>query len=182
MTYSLGKKSESFLVGVHPGLVSVVRSAIKITKQDFSVIDGLRDQTRQKALVAAGASRSNNSLHLVQVDGYGWAVDLLPYGTFKDPWPRNSDNPTIRGQKLDCFKEVIRAMFEAADKEGFPLVNGNDWDGDGIITALDPDERGQISDYPHFQKCRPTERAQERCRLGMQRRIAARARGEAVVW
>lgn len=42
MTYQLGNKSLQTLEGVHPDLVAVVKLAITLTEQDFSVGEGLR--------------------------------------------------------------------------------------------------------------------------------------------
>ena len=89
MPYVLGAKSRAELKGVHPDLVRVVERAIQITSQDFSVHDGLRTLEEQKRLVAAGASQTMNSKHRPQADGYGHAVDLVPYinGKLRWEWP-----------------------------------------------------------------------------------------------
>lgn len=79
MTFSLGEKSKARLVGVHPSLVAVVESAIGGTKQDFTVFDGRRTLEKQKALKASGASKTLKSKHLIQGDGFGHAVDLVPW-------------------------------------------------------------------------------------------------------
>lgn len=77
--YTLGKTSRARLQGVHPKLVKVIERAIEITQIDFAVHEGLRTPDRQRRLVASGASQTLNSKHLKQADGYGHAVDLLPY-------------------------------------------------------------------------------------------------------
>ena len=69
--YKLGQRSLQNLSGVHPDLVSVVKRAIEITKQDFSVIEGVRNIDRQRQLVKSGASTTMNSRHLT-----GPAVDI----------------------------------------------------------------------------------------------------------
>ena len=58
MGYKLGKRSLSKLAGVDERLVTVVRYAIGVTKQDFSVIFGLRTLDEQRALVAKCASHT----------------------------------------------------------------------------------------------------------------------------
>jgi peptidoglycan L-alanyl-D-glutamate endopeptidase CwlK len=70
---TFSERSEKNLTGVHPDLVRVMRRALEITTIDFVVIEGLRTLTRQKQLVAAGASKTMNSRHLT-----GHAVDLCP--------------------------------------------------------------------------------------------------------
>ncbi len=79
MTHVLGDKSRAALVGVHPVLVQVVTKAITLTKQDFIVFEGVRSLTRQRELVAKGASKTMNSMHIKQKDGFGHAVDLVPW-------------------------------------------------------------------------------------------------------
>lgn len=79
MGYRLGKHSLQQLEGVHPQLVGVVREAILLTGQDFTVHTGLRSRAEQRRLVEKGVSQTMNSKHLKQPDGYGHAVDLVPY-------------------------------------------------------------------------------------------------------
>jgi len=74
MSYKLGKRSLSKLEGVDERMVAVVKYAIGVSKQDFSVICGLRTIEEQRALVAKGASQTMKSKHL---DGI--AVDLMAY-------------------------------------------------------------------------------------------------------
>ena len=74
MGYKLSKRSLSRLEGVNESLITVVKYAIGVTKQDFSVICGLRTIEEQRALVAKGASQTMKSKH---IDGN--AVDLMAY-------------------------------------------------------------------------------------------------------
>ena len=74
MTYKLGKGSLAKLEGVDERMVAVVKYAITATKQDFSVICGMRTFDEQRELVAKGASQTMKSKHLA-----GIAVDLLAY-------------------------------------------------------------------------------------------------------
>ena len=69
--FHLGTRRRARLEGVHPDLVRVVERAIELTEVDFTVLEGLRNVSRQKELVAAGASQTMNSRHLT-----GHAVDL----------------------------------------------------------------------------------------------------------
>jgi peptidoglycan L-alanyl-D-glutamate endopeptidase CwlK len=86
MPYSLGAKSRAELKGVHPNLVCVVERAIKISEQDFSVHDGLRTEAEQRAYVKSGVSQTMNSMHRPQADGFGHAVDLVPFINGKLRW------------------------------------------------------------------------------------------------
>ena len=139
MTYRLSTKSLQRLQGVHPKLQSVVKLAITKTKQDFSVLEGVRTPERQRELYEQGRSKPGqvvtwtlNSNHFVnKVTGFGHAVDLIPY-------PVDWDD-------LKKFDEISRAMFEAAKELGVKIRWGADWDMDGK-----PRERGE-TDSPHFE-------------------------------
>lgn len=138
MTYQLGAESLARLDGVHPDLVRVVKRAITLTSQDFKVLEGVRSADRQKELYAKGRTKPGpkvtwtmQSKHLKQADGFGHAVDLVPY-----PLDWNS---------LVKFDAIAKAMFEAAKAEGVALRWGADWDRDGK-----PRERKE-TDSPHFE-------------------------------
>ena len=107
MSYKLSQRSMQHLSGVHPDLVAVVKRAIEITEQDFSVIEGVRHINRQRELVAKGASKTMNSRHLT-----GHAVDLAPY-------PVNWD--------WEYFYPIADAMKAAADELEVDLEWGGDW-------------------------------------------------------
>lgn len=108
MTYKLGSRSLQNLSGVHPDLVAVVKRAIQITEQDFTVIEGVRNINRQRELVRKGASKTMNSRHLT-----GHAVDMVP-------WP-------IDWNDLERFEVVSEAMKKAAEELDIPIVWGGDW-------------------------------------------------------
>lgn len=105
--FVLSNKSLSKLDGVHPALVAVVQRAIKITKQDFMVIEGLRSLERQRQLVASGASQTMNSRHLT-----GHAVDIVPYPLSWD-WP--------------LYYPIADAMKKAAVELDVDLEWGGEW-------------------------------------------------------
>ena len=107
MTYHLGSKSLKKLEGVHPDIVAVVKRAISISDQDFSVGEGLRSVERQKKLVATGKSTTMNSRHLT-----GHAVDLFPYPLSWD-W--------------EYFYPIADAMKTAAKELKVGLEWGGDW-------------------------------------------------------
>ena len=107
MAYKLGNSSLQKLEGVHPDMVAVIKRAIEITEQDFSVIEGLRSYERQKELVNKGASKTMNSRHLT-----GHAVDIAPYPLSWD-WK--------------YFYPIADAMKDAAQELGIDLEWGGDW-------------------------------------------------------
>ena len=105
--FILSNRSLSNLEGVHPDLVAVVKRAICLTSQDFTVIEGIRSLARQEQLVASGASQTMNSRHLT-----GHAVDLVPYPVSWD-WP--------------LFYPIADAMKLAAEEFNVDLEWGGDW-------------------------------------------------------
>ena len=108
MGYQLGQRSLQNLSGVHPDLVSVVKRAIEITEQDFSVIEGVRNIDRQRQLVKSGASKTMNSRHLT-----GHAVDIAPYPLSWD-W--------------EYLYPIEDAMKKAAEELEVDLEWGGDWE------------------------------------------------------
>ena len=114
MGYKLGKRSLSRLEGVNDDLVTVVKYAIGVTKQDFSVICGLRTIEEQRALVAKGASQTMKSKH---IDGN--AVDLMAYCD-GGRW------------ELNLYDEIAEAMKEGAEAAGVKLRWGAAWTVDDL--------------------------------------------------
>ena len=108
--YKLGKHSLRELKGVHPKLVLVVRAAIKITDQDFTVHDGIRTSEEQEEYVRRRVSQTMNSKHLPQEDGFGHAVDLVPYINGKLRW------------ELDACYEIAMAVREASRLQCEPVA------------------------------------------------------------
>lgn len=106
MTFALGKTSRARLAGVHPRLVAIVERAIVLSGQDFTVFEGLRTLARQKELVRTGASKTLASQHLRQPDGFGHAVDLVPWIGGRARW------------EWGPIYEIARAMRAAAEELG----------------------------------------------------------------
>ena len=112
--YKLGTKSLQNLIGVHPILAFAVVEAIKITKQDFTVFDGVRSMAKQKQYVAEGVSTTFNSYHL-----WGLAVDLVPWVNGKASWSEV------------LFIEIHEAMTMVIKEHNLNIDNGFDlwgWD------------------------------------------------------
>lgn len=136
--YKLGTRSLQRLQGVHPDLVRVVKRAIEIATQDFSVLEGVRTKARQAELYAQGRTTPGDivtwtmkSPHIPGQDGLGRAVDLIP--------------TPLDWKNTAAFDAISKAMFAAAKELGVSIRWGADWDQDGV-----PRERGE-SDSPHFE-------------------------------
>lgn len=133
--YVLSARSRRNLEGVHPKLVSVVRRALELTDQDFTVVEGLRSLETQKAYVAKGVSKTMKSYHLKQKDGYGHAVDLYPY----------YDGSVQVDAPFHRYQMIADAMLKAADELGVVITWGADWNRDGRTSDH------SFIDSPHYQ-------------------------------
>jgi peptidoglycan L-alanyl-D-glutamate endopeptidase CwlK len=148
MSYKLGKNSLAKLEGVDGRMVAVVKYAINVTKQDFSVTCGLRTIEEQRKLVAKGASKTMKRKHLD-----GLAVDLMAYINGRGSW------------ELNLYDDLADAMSEAADLVGcrvrwgaaWHIDNLGDWDGsaeeamNAYIDLRRSEGRRPFIDGPHFE-------------------------------
>jgi len=132
MTYHLGKGSLKNLQGVHPILVSTIKEAITISPVDFTILKngGLRTKEMQRTLVRRGASKTMNSKHRVQSDGYGHAADLVPYIGGQPQW------------KWEPIYRIAAAMRIASRNQGVILRWGGVWDR--ALDVLASDDEGDI--------------------------------------
>jgi len=110
MAYKLSSRSLARLGGVHNDLFAVVERAIQITDVDFTVLEGVRTQSRQRELFNVGATTTMNSRHLT-----GHAVDLGAWvtGGVRWDWP--------------LYHKIAAAMKQAASELDVPLEWGGDW-------------------------------------------------------
>lgn len=108
---TLNDKSLVRLLGVHVDLVAVVKLAASVCPLNFQISEGLRTPDRQRELVAAGKSQTQNSRHLT-----GHAVDVVVIN------PDGSAN-----WSLDKYRTVAASMKAAADKLGIPVIWGGSW-------------------------------------------------------
>ena len=135
-------------MGVEPELKEVVYEAIKVTKIDFGVIEGLRTEEKQKQLVESGASQTMKSKHLE-----GRAVDLMAYIDGRGSW------------ELNVYDEIADAMKEAAIKvdvavrwgAAWTVTDIREWEGtmeDAMNSYIDTrrsEGRRPFIDAPHFE-------------------------------
>lgn len=106
----LDERSLKKLDGVHEDLVRVVTRAADLSEVDFIVTEGLRSMKRQRALVAAGASKTLKSRHLT-----GHAIDFAPVVDGEVTW------------KWPPFFLIADAFKKAAREVGVAIVWGGDW-------------------------------------------------------
>lgn len=134
--YQFSKRSLDNLQGVHPKLKQICMAALGTDMIDFSVIDGVRTLDEQRRLVAKGVSKTMNSKHLKQADGYGHAVDLCPY-----PF----DWSNITNADWARFGFLAGIIRREAQGIGEIVTWGCDWDRDGQTRDH------SFLDAPHFQ-------------------------------
>ena len=122
MTFKLSNSSRAKLEGVHPLLVKVIETAIQRTQTDFGVVCGVRTLAEQQELFDKGASKTMNSNHLIQDDGYSHAVDLMAYVGSRGSW------------ELSLYDDLADAMKIAAEEHGAHIRWGGSWTVDDIRT------------------------------------------------
>lgn len=119
--YKLSKRSLERLNNVHPDLVYVIKLALELGIIDFSVVEGVRSLETQKEYVDKGVSRTLNSKHLIQSDGYGHAVDLYPYPI--DMAKVNKGN----AQEVAKFGLMAGVIKAVAKNAGIDIIWGGEW-------------------------------------------------------
>ena len=126
-----GIESLTNLAECHPDLQRLFEKVIEAW--DCSIVDGKRTLAEQAKNVAKGVSKTMDSKHLQQPDGYSHAVDAVPYP--QPDW--NAVEKSIAAVKhldptLQIFRFYAFSGFVAgvAHAMGIPVRQGVDWDGD----------------------------------------------------
>lgn len=132
MSFVLSQRSLSRLDGVHPDLVRVVKRALELSKQDFSVLEGLRTAERQAQLVKQGLSQTTNSKHLKQTDSFGHAVDLTPWVNGAVSWD------------WVYFYPIAEAVRAAAKELNVKIRWGGAW---CVLNETTNDAKTLVADY-----------------------------------
>lgn len=136
---ALSGAAEAKLVGVKAVLADTIREAARRSAVPFIVTEGLRTAARQAQLVAAGASKTQNSRHLT-----GHAVDLWPVdpATGK-PVPSDaafkagSAQAKAASARLWSDLRAIAAVVKAVAKDrGVQIEWGGDWGWDAPHVQL----------------------------------------------
>jgi len=110
MSFKLSTRSSGRLEGINPDLITVVNTAITLTKVDFGVTCGMRTVEEQEVLVAKGASQTMASKHIT-----GHAVDLVAYVGPNITWA------------LNMYDDLGDAMAKAAKLHGVAIKWGAAW-------------------------------------------------------
>ena len=148
MAFKLSKRSLSRLEGVNPKLVTVVTTAITMSKIDFGVICGLRTIEEQRELVAKGASQTMKSKHIE-----GNAVDLMAYIGSRGSWEMNLYDDIADAMKIAADEHNIQIRWGAA----WHIPDLREWDSsmqDAMNEYIDlrrSQGRRPFIDGPHFE-------------------------------
>lgn len=139
MPFNLGQQSLTQLAKVHPDLVRVVKAAILVSAQDFTVEQGLRSDADQLAAFKRGNSklngipkgqtvggikgtgRGNHQADLT--DGLSHAVDLTPWVDGMILW-----RAVPAAKQWNYIYPVAAAMREAAIAQNVKIRWGGVWD------------------------------------------------------
>lgn len=127
-------KSLERLDTCHPDLQTLAHEALKI--MDCSVVSGVRTIAEQRALFEAEPplTKTMNSKHLKQPDGFSHAIDLAPYVNGGIPW-----------KDLKYFYRMAGVMEMSAHILRINIRWGGNWDSDD-----DLDDQ-KFFDLPHFE-------------------------------
>lgn len=120
----LDRRSRERLATVHPKLRAVIEHAAAAVLQ-YIVTEGVRTKQRQAELVKAGASRTMQSKHLADANGFSRAVDLAVVvgGEIRWDWP--------------LYAKLAAEVKLSAAALGVAIEWGGDW--------------RTFKDGPHFQ-------------------------------
>jgi peptidoglycan L-alanyl-D-glutamate endopeptidase CwlK len=125
-----GKRSLDNLKDVHPDLVRLAMAVIP--HWDCQVVDGSRSIEEQVKNVERGVSKTMESKHLPQGDGFSHAIDIVPYPV---DWPAIERGLVAikradPGMQVAEFYGFIGFMQGMATAMGIKTRVGADWDND----------------------------------------------------
>lgn len=130
MPFSFGKTSLAQIEKLHPALVKVITDALAISPVDYGVLrlGGARTADEQHGLWLQGRfghpgkivtdkdGHKNPSNHQIKADGFGYAVDLVPFAGGKPTW------------NWELIYPMISAVAKVAKSQGISLRWGGVWD------------------------------------------------------
>jgi peptidoglycan L-alanyl-D-glutamate endopeptidase CwlK len=149
MTFKLSRRSRDNLLGVDPDLVAMVEQAIKLTKVDFAVTEGVRTAARQRELFLKGASQiSEGGTHVA-----GRAVDVVAYLGNRISWELNLYDDIADAMRLAALEANVGLRWGAA----WNIPDIRKWDGtmeSAMIHYIDTRRKmgkRPFIDGPHFE-------------------------------
>ena len=130
MAFSFGKTSLAQIENLHPVLKAVITEALAVTPIDYGVLPlgGARTAEQQHDLYLQGRfghpgkivtdkdGHKNPSNHQVKADGFGYAVDIIPFMGGKPTW------------NWEFYFPVIAAVAKVAKAKNVSIRWGGVWD------------------------------------------------------
>lgn len=135
------------LSSVDPKLQKVFKRAIEISKQDFSITEGLR--TKEQCYINWGKGRTASQCTAIGISTKYARPDLPKVTWLKNPLNSNHYNMSGVGRAVDVvpypvdwddlnkFKLIADAVKQASNELGVKVEWGGDWK--------------TSKDYPHFE-------------------------------
>ena len=114
----LSSRSKGNMKGLHKDLVELINLALVESPYDFVVISGERTTKEQRALVDAKKSRTMNSKHIKQSDGYVHAFDFMAL-----------DANGVGTWEYNYYRDIVSAMKRIVARENLDITFGHDWVG-----------------------------------------------------
>ncbi|MGI1669986.1 MAG: hypothetical protein K6L74_06620 [Neptuniibacter sp.] len=157
--YVLGRRSKQRLADCHPVLADVVAEALSVSPIDFTVLETLRTEKRQRHMVRQGKSWTKNSRHLGRVPKHAPELGPIAHAVDLGAWIDDTIN-----WDWDHYFDIADAMKAAAEKHNIRIKWGGCWDYldqyDNAKQARQmyidrKKEAGEkpLSDGPHFELC-----------------------------
>lgn len=158
-TFVLGRRSSQRLEDAHPDLRAVVAVAIQLSSVDFTVIETLRTEQRQRHMVRQGKSQTKNSRHLPRVPKNAPELGAIAHAVDLGAWVNNTVS-----WDWQYYFAIADAMKTAAEALRVRIRWGGGWDYldhyDNAEQAYyayiqrkkDADEK-PFPDGPHFELC-----------------------------
>lgn len=140
--YAFGARSLGFMARVSPALVDIAKEALAESPVDFGCTENqTRTPAEQAEKVRRGVSRSLNGPHVIKADGYGHALDLVPWIDGGFQWgDANWKVHTADGRVLDPFFDIIAAVRRVAIRKATMIRWGGAWDR--ALNSLPADPAG----------------------------------------
>lgn len=157
--YMLGRRSQQRLDQAHPDLIMVVSTAIQISAVDFTVLETLRTEKRQRQKVRQGKSKTKNSRHLARVPRNEPSLGAVAHAVDLGAWINNDVD-----WDWPHYFLIADAMKTAAEAHNVRIKWGGCWD---YLDHYDNAEQAYhayiqrkkdagkepFPDGPHFELC-----------------------------
>lgn len=137
MPFKFGAKSIANMEKVHPALLQAAHYALQKIDVDFGFFEGVRSLELELENIRKGVSKlkdPKDCMHCVQKDGFGHAMDLVPYLPYKAMVWDDPDSEPVMITKYKsvwdwpaCFK-IAKLVQQWAFMNNTTIRWGGVWD------------------------------------------------------